>query len=81
MVCAPVRPIIPSLKLGDYFSVQAYKPCAISHLNNKFNVLWLYYYLSRSFNTPKMKIFEFVNSEDPDEGFIMFVRRSLTKHI
>ena len=32
MVCAPVRPIIPSLKLGDYLSVQAHKPCSISHL-------------------------------------------------
>ena len=31
-VCAPVRSIIPSLKLGDYFSVQAHKPCSISHL-------------------------------------------------
>ena len=28
MVCAPVR----SLKLGDYLSVQAHKPCSISHL-------------------------------------------------
>ena len=26
MVCAPVRSIIPSLKLGDYLSVQAHKP-------------------------------------------------------
>ena len=33
MVCAPVRSIIPSLKLGDYFSVQAHKPCSISHLS------------------------------------------------
>ena len=32
MVCAPVRSIIPSLKLGDYLSVQAHKPCSISHL-------------------------------------------------
>ena len=33
MVCAPVRSvIIHSLKLGDYLSVQAYKPCSISHL-------------------------------------------------
>ena len=31
MVCAPVRSIIPSLKLGDYLSVQAHKPCSISH--------------------------------------------------
>ena len=30
MVCAPVRSIIPSLKLGDYLSVQAHKPCSIS---------------------------------------------------
>ena len=29
MVCAPVR----SLKLGDYLSVQAHKPCSISHLS------------------------------------------------
>ena len=28
----PVRSIIPSLKLGDYLSVQAHKPCYISHL-------------------------------------------------
>ena len=33
MVCAPVRSIIPSLKLGDYLSVQAHKPSSISHLN------------------------------------------------
>ena len=32
MVCAPVRSIIPSLKLGDYLSVQAHKPCSISHM-------------------------------------------------
>ena len=32
MVCAPVRSIISSLKLGDYLSVQAHKPCSISHL-------------------------------------------------
>ena len=32
MVCAPVQSIIPSLKLGDYLSVQAHKPCSISHL-------------------------------------------------
>ena len=29
MVCAPVRSIIPSLKLGDYLSVQAHKPCML----------------------------------------------------
>ena len=33
MVCVPERSIIPSLKLGDYLSVQAHKPCYISHLN------------------------------------------------
>ena len=32
MVCAHLRSIILSLKLGDYLSVQAYKPCSISHL-------------------------------------------------
>ena len=32
MVCAPVRSIIHLLKLGDYLSVQAHKPCSISHL-------------------------------------------------
>ena len=32
MVRAPVRSIIPSLKLGGYLSVQAHKPCSISHL-------------------------------------------------
>ena len=32
MVCAPVRSIIPSLKLGDYLSVQAHTPCSISHM-------------------------------------------------
>ena len=30
MVYAPVRSIISSLKLGDYLSVQAHKPCSIS---------------------------------------------------
>ena len=33
MVCAPVRSIIPSLKLGDFLSVQAQKPCSVPHLN------------------------------------------------
>ena len=28
MVCAPVRSIIPSLKLENYLSVQAHKPCS-----------------------------------------------------
>ena len=32
MVCGPVRSIISSLKLGNYLSVQAHKPCSISHL-------------------------------------------------
>ena len=31
--CAPVWSIIPSLKLGDYLSVQAHKPCSISHMS------------------------------------------------
>ena len=30
MVCAPVRPIINSLKPVDYLSVQAHKPHSIS---------------------------------------------------
>ena len=38
MACVPVRLIIPSLKLGDYLSVQAYKPCSISHLRVGFNL-------------------------------------------
>ena len=33
MVCAPVRSIIPSLKLGDYLSAQAHKPCSISRIS------------------------------------------------
>ena len=32
MVCAPVRSLIPSLKLEDYLSVQAHKPCSIYHI-------------------------------------------------
>ena len=32
MAYAPVRSIIPSLKIGDYLSVQAHKPRSISHL-------------------------------------------------
>ena len=42
MVCAPVRSIIPSLKLGDYLSVQAHNPCSISHkewINRFFSAL------------------------------------------
>ena len=35
MVCAPVRSIIHSLKLGDYLSVQAHKPCSISHVSDR----------------------------------------------
>ena len=33
MVCATVRSIIPSLKLGAYLPVQAHKPCSISDLD------------------------------------------------
>ena len=32
MVGGPVRSLIPSLKLGDYLSVQVHKPCSISLL-------------------------------------------------
>ena len=28
MVCAPVRSMIPELKLGDYLAIQAHKPCS-----------------------------------------------------
>ena len=38
MVCTPVRSIIPSLKLGDYLSVQAHKPCSILKLGNNLSV-------------------------------------------
>ena len=41
---APVRLIIPSLKLGDYLSVQAHKPCSISHLYSLWSVLNLDYF-------------------------------------
>ena len=40
MVCAPVWSIIPSLKLGDYFSVQAHKPCSISHISKLAESWW-----------------------------------------
>ena len=43
MVCAPVRSIMPSLKLGDYLSAQAHNPCSISHLykkHRKFKAAW-----------------------------------------
>ena len=40
MVCAPVRSIIPSPKLGDYLSVQAHKQCSISHLLLPFLSRW-----------------------------------------
>ena len=43
MVCAPVRSIIPSLKLGDYLSVQAHKPISISHL--EYHDLGLFRYI------------------------------------
>ena len=32
MVCVTEWSTIPSLKLRDYLSVQAHKPCSISHL-------------------------------------------------
>ena len=32
MVCPPVLSIIHSLKLVDHLSVQAHKPCSVSHL-------------------------------------------------
>ena len=34
MISAPVRSIIPSLKLGDYLSVQTHKPCSISNTSS-----------------------------------------------
>ena len=33
MVCAPVRSIIPELKLEDYLSIQVHKPCSTSHIS------------------------------------------------
>ena len=42
MVYAPVRSIIPSLKLGDYLSVQAHKPCSISHLKSNLQITETY---------------------------------------
>ena len=42
MVCAPVRSIIPSLELEDYLSVQAQKPCSISHLNTSQMILEMF---------------------------------------
>ena len=48
MVCAPVRSIIPSLKLGDYLSVQAHKPCSISHLSFPYSKkVSIYYWVDR----------------------------------
>ena len=37
MVCAPVWSIIPLLKLRDYLSVQAHKPCS---LTSNVNEIW-----------------------------------------
>ena len=45
MVCVPVRSIILSLKLGDYLSIQAHKPCSISHL---FYACYFSYFISQS---------------------------------
>ena len=42
MVCAPVRSIIPELKLRDYLYVQAHKPCSISHLFHENDVHNIY---------------------------------------
>ena len=55
MVCASVRLIIPSIKLEDYLSVQAHKPCSISHL-----VFFLY------FNKPLFQCFirtKYINND------------------
>ena len=50
MVCAPVWSIIPSLKLGDYLSVQAHKPCFISHIYHyKHRAMASKYYFLLSF--------------------------------
>ena len=38
MVCAPVRSIIPSLKLGDYLSVQAHKTILYLSLIKKMSI-------------------------------------------
>ena len=60
MVCASVQSIIPSLKLGDYLSVQAHKPCSISHLSFK---LWsdiivlISIYLKNVFTAVKLVLF------------------------
>ena len=48
MVCAPVRSIIPSLKLGDYLSVQAHRPCSISHVNHYRYLLFCDFFFAAS---------------------------------
>ena len=74
MVCAPVRSIVPSLKLGDYLSAQAHKPCSISHMYNyrmasvsfvlSMPVYQPVYAFTFVFTRPKMKIVYIVPSED-----------------
>ena len=39
MACSPVRSIIPSLKLGNYLSVQAHKPCSVYYLSIQTDLL------------------------------------------
>ena len=39
MVCAPVQSIIPSLKLRDYLSIQAHKPCSMLQFKHTVKIL------------------------------------------
>ena len=69
MGCAPVRSIIPSLKLGDYLSIQAHKPCCISRLASIRSLIllvcqymfasWLPYFFSY-----KKEVFAFLPKEE-----------------
>ena len=76
MVCAPVRSIIPLLKLGDYLSVQSYKPNSISHFFSQSypeEVSCLLMLLSCGFLSWKLRpntlnAAEFTKSVDSDES-------------
>ena len=56
LVCAPVRLIIPSLKLGDYFSVQAHKPCSICHKLSFYIYIWSRSLSSISYEQKKISL-------------------------
>ena len=68
MVCAPVRSIIPALKLGDCLSVHAHKPWSISYLFAKRRPVRVSQHIYIVFhNRISIKCLAFINGRAADQ--------------